>query len=205
MKALIGLLASAAFALGANPYLHMPDDKQVVREFKGEEWDQDRLGINEKGDGAKRAPLSATVTTLRLETMSWGEIYRITFKVLPAASERNVGPYYLLVTDNEILELNSADMDREIRVIRGMKKQPRFDKADVAALTKGALKFKEGPWVTEIAIKGDTCRSDRWHDGSGHFGRMVWRKGEGLVEVAMGRGAELTGYELKLHLPTIKK
>ena len=154
MKPLILLLASAAFALGANPYLHLPDDKPVVHEFKGEEWDQDRIGINEKGDGSKRAPLTATVTTLRLETMPWGEIYRITFKVLPAASERNVGPHYLLVTDNEILELSSADMEREVRVIRGMKKQPRFDKSDVAALTKGALKFKEGPWVTEITIKG---------------------------------------------------
>jgi hypothetical protein len=34
---------------------------------------------------------------------------------------------------------------------------------------------------------------------------MVWRKGAGLVEVAMGRGAELTGYELKLDLPAAKK
>ena len=205
MKTLIILLASAAFALGANPYLHLPDDKPVVREFKGEEWDQDRIGLNEKGDGSKRAPLSATVTTLRLETMPWGEIYRITFRVLPAASERNVGPYYLLVTDNEILELNSADMDRELRVIRAMKKQPRFEKADVGALTTGALKFKAGPWVTEITIKGDTCHNERWHEGSGHFSRMLWRKGEGLVQVAMGQGAELTGYDLKLDLSAPKK
>ena len=205
MKTLIVLLASAALALGANPYLHLPDDKPVVREFKGEEWDQDRIGINEKGDGSKRAPLSATVTTIRLETMPWGEIYRITFRVLPAASERNAGPYYLLVTDNEILELNSADMDREVRVIRGMKKQPRFDRTDVVALTKGALKFKEGQWVTEISLKGGGCHCERWHDGSGHFSRMLWRKGEGLVQVAMGRGAELTGYDLKLDLPAAKR
>ena len=112
MKSLLALLASAAFALGANPYLHLPDDKPVTREFKGEEWDQDRLGINDKGDGAKRGPLSATVTTVRLETMPWGEIYRITFKVTPAASERSIGPFYLLVTDNEILLLSSADMER---------------------------------------------------------------------------------------------
>ena len=205
MKPILALLVSVVSALGANPYLHFADDKAVVREFTGEEWDQERLGINDKGDGGKRAPLAATVTTLRLEAMPWGEIYRITFKVTPAASERNIGPYYLLVTDNEILHLNSADMDREIRVIRGMKKQPRYDKEDVDALTKGALKFKEGPWVTEISIKGDACFNRRWHDGSGHFSRMVWKKGAGLVEVAMGRGAELTGYELKLQLPGAKK
>ncbi|MEO6740161.1 MAG: hypothetical protein ABIP20_07910 [Chthoniobacteraceae bacterium] len=205
MKPLVALLASAVLALGANPYLHLPDDKPVVREFKGEEWDQDRIGINEKGDGSRRAPLFATVTTIRLETMPWGEIYRITFRVLPAASERNVGPYYLLVTDNEILQLNSVDMDRELRVIRAMKKQPRFEKADVVALTKGALKFKDGPWVTEVSLKGGGCHYQRWHDGSGHFGRMVWRKGEGLVQVAMGRGAELTGYDLKLDLSAAKK
>lgn len=205
MRALLSLLASAVCAMGANPYLHLADDKPVVREFTGEEWDQERLGINDKGDGGKRSPLAATVTTLRLETMSWGEIYRITFKVTPAASERNIGPYYLLVTDNEILHLNSADMDREIRVIRGMKKQPRYDKQDVDALTKGTLKFKEGPWVTEVKPKGDTCRRERWHDGSGHFSRMVWKKGVGLVEVAMGQGAELTGYELKLPVAPTKK
>ena len=205
MKPLFALLASVVCALGANPHLHLPDDRPVIREFSGEEWDQDRLGTNKKGDGAKRAPLSATVTTLRLETMPWGEIYRITFKVTPAASERNVGPYYFLVTDDEIIEINSADMDREIHVIRGMKKQPRHERTDVAALTKGAMKFKDGMWVTEVIIKGDTCRWERWHDGSGHFSRMVWKKGAGLVEVAMGRGAELTGYELKLPLPRAKK
>lgn len=205
MKPLLALLASAVCALGANPYLHLTDDQPVTREFKGVEWDQDRLGINDKGDGGKRGPLAATVTTLRLETMPWGEIYRITFKVTPAASERNIGPHYLLVTDNEILELSSADMDREIRVIREMKKQPRHEKTDVVALTKGALKFKEGLWVTEITIKGDTCFNRRWHDGSGHFSRMVWKKGAGLVEVAAGQGAELTGYELKLQLLGAKK
>jgi hypothetical protein len=205
VKSLLALLASAAFALGANPYLHLPDDQPVTREFKGEEWDQDRLGINEKGDGAKRAPLSATVTTQRLETMPWGEIYRITFKVTPAASERTIGPFYLLATDNEILLLSSADMDREMRVIREMKKQPRYEKPDVRALTKGVLKFKEGLWITEIKIKGNSCLYDSWHDGSGHFGRWVWRKGAGLVELAAGHGADLTGYELKLQLPGAKK
>jgi hypothetical protein len=75
----------------------------------------------------------------------------------------------------------------------------------VVALTKGALKFKEGPWVTEVTIKGDVCSRRSWHDGAGHFSRMVWRKGAGLVEVAMGRGAELTGYELKLSAPGGKK
>lgn len=205
MKLLFALFASVVCAHGANPYLHLPDDQPVTREFVGEEWDQDRIGIDAKGDAAKRAPLSATVTTLRLETMPWGEIYRITFKVTPAASERNIGPYYLLVTDNEILVLNSADMDWEIRVIREMKKQPRYEKGDVSALTKGTLKFREGMWITEVKPKGDTCRRESWHDGSGHFSRMVWKKGAGLVEVAMGYGAERTGFELKLRLPGAKK
>ncbi len=205
VPALVVLFATAAFCAGANPYLSLPDEKPVVRKFVGEEWDQDRLGVNEKGDGAKRAPLTANVTTMRLEKMTWGEIYRISFEVFPADSERNPGPYHFLVTDNEILLLNSEDMDREIRVIRAMKKQPRHEKSDVYALTKGTLKFKEGPWVTEIKHVGDICRNESWHDGSGHFSRVVWRKGVGLVEVAKGRGAELTGYELKLRLPAAKK
>ncbi len=201
----LSLLATATLGSASNPYLHLPDETPVVRKFVGEEWDQDRLGVNEKGDGAKRAPLTANVTTMRLEKMSWGEIYRISFEVFPADSERNPGPYHFLVTDNEILLLSSEDMDREIRVIRAMKKQPRHEKSDVYALTKGALRFKEGPWVTEIKQVGDTCRNESWHDGSGHFGRVVWRKGVGLVEVAKGRGAELTGYELKLRPAAGKK
>jgi hypothetical protein len=190
-RILLALPALACAAFAANPYLSLPDEKPVTREFTGKQWD------NEKEDSPGDTPLTAQVTTVRLEKMEWGEIYRITFKTNPAAAAEQIGSYYLLVTDNEILRLDSEDMDREIRVIRAMKKQPKFEKADVLALSKGKIRYSEGPWTTEVKISGATCSHTAWHDGAGHFSTCVWKKGAGLVEIAAGRGADLSGYRLK--------
>ena len=185
-------MASFACPLGAaNPYLSLPDDKPVTREFTGKQWDNDKV------DSPAETALTAQVTTVRLEKMSWGEIYRITFKTKPPEAGEEIGAHYLLVTDNEILHLMSEDMDREIRVIREMKKQPKFDKGDVLALTKGKIRFDDGPWTTEVKIEGNTCSKMAWHNGAGHFSTYVWKKGAGLVEIASGRGADRSGYRLK--------
>ena len=188
---LVALLSGVSAAIAANPYLSLPDDKPVTREFAGKQWD------NDKEDAPGETPLTAQVTTARLEKMAWGEIYRITFKTKPAAAGDKIGTHFLLVTDNEVLHLISEDMDREIRVIRGMTKQPRFDKGDVLALSKGKIRFSDGPWTTEVKIEGDKCTKMAWHDGAGHFSTYVWKKGVGLVEIASGRGADLSGYRLK--------
>lgn len=197
---LSAIVLAATVASAKNPYLSLPNSEPVTHQFTGEEWDQERIGIDDAKEQSKRGPLTASVTTMRLEKMSWGEIYRISFETAPAASQRRIPSAFLLVTDSEILELSSDDMHREIRVIREMKKQPRFEKGDVVALSKGSLKTSAGMWKTEITVKDDTCKKSTWHDGSGHFSTLVWKKGAGLVEIAMGRGAELTGYELKRKL-----
>ena len=77
-----------------------------------------------------------------------------------------------------------------------MKKQPKFENSDVRALSKGKLKFTDGPWETEVTLKGDTCTYKTSHN-SGHFQTMVWIKSAGLVEYANGYGAERDGYSLK--------
>lgn len=191
MKLLACWLALALTALAENPYLNHKDDAPVTRQFSGKEWGDD-LEIPPGKDGI---PFQAKVTTQRVASMPWGAIYKITFD--PAPSKREISPYYFLATDGEILLLASADMDREIRVISGMAKQPSFEKSDVWGLSKGSLKVSDGPWVTTITVRGDVCLRQAIHGGSGHVGRVEWRRGYGLVEFAMGRGAMADGFELK--------
>ena len=45
-------------------------------------------------------------------------------------------------------------------------------------------------------MKGDLCIYEASHP-SGHFKKIVWKKGVGLVEYASGYGAHADGYRLK--------
>src|SRR6266566_8546223 len=56
--------------------------------------------------------------------------------------------------------------------------------------------FEDGLWKTIIRLKGDLCVYDASHP-SGHFKKVVWKKGVGLVEHASGYGARADGYRLK--------
>jgi hypothetical protein len=47
-----------------------------------------------------------------------------------------------------------------------------------------------------INVKGDLCVYDSSHP-SGHFKKMIWKKGVGLVEYASGSGARADGFRLK--------
>jgi hypothetical protein len=182
VRALLCCLSLAATALAENPYLAHKNDAPVIRQFSGKEWGDD-LEIPE---GKESIPFRAQVTTQRVAAMPWGAIYKVSFE---PSSKRAITPYYFLATDGEILLLASEDMEREIGVIRAMRNQPKFEKSDVWGLTKGHLKWTEGPWTTEVTVRGDACRRAAFHDGSGHFGRVEWKRGIGLVEFSMGRGA----------------
>lgn len=189
MKALLCWLALSVSLFAANPFLAHQDDKPVTRVFTGKEWGDDVV----IPEGKETAPFQAKVTTQRVAAMEWGAIYKITFE---PSSKREIRPYYFLATDGEILLLESTDMEREIRVISEMKTQPKFEKSDVWALTKGSVTFREALWVTEVTVRGNVSQRKSYHQDSGHFGRAVWKKGVGLVELAMGRGAMAEGFEL---------
>ncbi len=53
---------------------------------------------------------------------------------------------------------------------------------------------------TTIRLKGDRCVYEASHP-SGHFKDVVWKKGVGLVEYAMGYGAAREGFRLKRSTP----
>jgi hypothetical protein len=66
----------------------------------------------------------------------------------------------------------------------------------VYGITSGKFTHEEGPWTTTIEIKGNACTYLASHN-SGHFTKVVWKKGVGLAEYASGYGANADGYRLK--------
>jgi hypothetical protein len=182
------LLAVSAHA--ANPFLNAKDDNPVSAKFRGTEWSDDI--------GEEEIPLTASVVTTRLAKMPWGSIFKVEFTDLKSRAEkqREIRPDYFIVTDDRIVLLNEQDNDTAVKQISAMEKPPAFEEGDVRAITSGKLNHEDGPWTTTIEIKGDECTYLTSHN-SGHFTKMVWKKGVGLVEYASGYGARADGYRLK--------
>jgi hypothetical protein len=182
------LLSTIAFA--KNPFLDAKDDKPVSAKFSGTEWGDE---ISEE-----EIPLSARVVTTRLATMPWGSIFKIEFTDLKSRAEkhREIRPDYFIVTDDRIVLLNDEDNDAAAKKISALDKPPDFEPNDIYGITSGSFEHQEGEWKTTIKVKGDLCIYDASHP-SGHFKKIVWKKGVGLVEYASGYGARADGYRVK--------
>lgn len=182
------LLPASAYA--ANPFLDAPDDKPVSAKFRGAEW----------GDEIQQddIPLTARVVTTRVANMPWGAIFKIEFTDLKsiAPQKREIRPDYFIVTGDRIVLLNEEDNDAAIKRISATDKPPNFEQGDVYGIVSGSFNHEEGLWKTTISVKGDRCVYDSSHP-SGHFKKVVWKKGVGLVEYASGYGAHADGFRLK--------
>jgi len=176
-------------ALGANPFLDAPNDQPVSAQFRGTEWGEEIKG---------EIPLTARVVTTRLATAAWGAIFKVEFEDLKskAAKKREVNSLYFIVTDERIVLLNEEDNDAAVKKIAAMGAPPAFEPGDVYGIAKGVSVHEDRPWKTEIEVKGDLCVYLSSHN-SGHFTKLVWKKGVGLVEYAGGSGAHADGYRLK--------
>jgi len=174
----------------ANPFLNTPDDKPVSAKFRGAEWNDD---IEEHD-----IPLTATVVTTRIAKMPWGAIFKVEFADLKSAAkkQREIRPDYFIATDDRIVLLNEEDNDDAAKKISTLDKPPQFQPNDIYGITSGSFEHKEGEWKTTIRLKSDLCVYDASHP-SGHFKKIVWKKGIGLVEYASGYGAHADGYRLK--------
>jgi hypothetical protein len=182
------LLAVSAYS--ANPFLDAPDDKPVSAKFRGTEW-----GDNiDEGEIA----LTARAITTRVARMSWGSIFKIEFRDLksPAPTPRKIEPEYFVVTDDRIVLLNEENNEAAVKKISAMDKPPEFEPADVYGITSGKFAHEDGPWQTTIELKGDQCVYQASHN-SGHFKKVIWKKGVGLIEYSSGYGARADGYRLK--------
>jgi hypothetical protein len=186
---MISILVSAP-AYGANPFLNAPDDKSFSAKFRGTEWGDE---IQEE-----EIPLTAHVVTTRLAKMPWGAIFKIEFTNLEsrAPKKREIRSDHFIVTDERIILLNEEDNDAAVKRISAMDKPPEFEQDEIYGITSGSFNHEDGIWKTTISVKGDLCVYDSSHP-SGHFKKIVWRKGVGLIEYASGSGAHADGFRLK--------
>ena len=182
------LLSVPSYA--ANPFLNAKDDKPISASFRGTEWSEDI--------GDKEIPLTAQVKTMRIAKMPWGAIFKIEYTDLKSRAEkqREIRPDYLIVTDERIVLLNEEDNDAAAKKISALDKPPEFEPNDIYGITSGNFEHQEVLWKTTIKVKGDLCTYEATHP-SGHFKKIVWKKGVGLVEYAAGYGASADGYRLK--------
>jgi hypothetical protein len=182
------LLTASTYA--ANPFLDAKDDKPVSANFRGTEW-----GDNISQD---EIALTARVVTTRVAKMPWGAIFKIRFTDLKsrAPQARKIEPEYFVVTDDRIVLLNEENNEAAVKKISAMEKPPEFEPGNIYGITSGKFNHEEGPWTTTIELKGDQCIYLASHN-SGHFKKVVWRKGVGLIEYSMGYGAMADGFRLK--------
>jgi len=130
--------------------------------------------------------------------MPWGAIFKIEFTDLKsrARKRRKIPPDYFIVTDERIVLLNEENNDAAVENISAMDKAPTFEEGDVRGISSGKLDHEDAPWTTTIEVKGGECTYLASHN-SGHFSKIVWKKGVGLIEYAMGYGAMADGFRLK--------
>jgi hypothetical protein len=182
----------------ANPFLNAQDDKPVSAKFRGSEW----------GDEIQQEeiPLTARVITTRVAKMPWGAIFKIEFTDLKSSApqKREIRRNYFIATDDRIVLLNEEDNDTAVKKISAMDKPPDFEPGDVCGITTGKFSHEDGSWKTTISLKGDLCVYNSSHP-SGHFKKIVWKKGIGLVEYASGYGAHADGYRLKREVTNQKR
>src|SRR5437867_4138940 len=190
MTAIAMSFVASVCADAANPFLGAPGDKPMSAKFRGTEWG-DEIQQDE-------IPLTALVVTTRIAKMPWGAIFKIEFTDLEsrAPQKREIRPDYFIVTDDRILLLNEEDNEAAVKKISAMDKPPAFEPGDVYGITTGKFNHEDGLWKTTISLKGDLCVYDSSHP-SGHFKKILWKKGVGLVEYASGSGAHADGYRLK--------
>jgi hypothetical protein len=182
----------------ANPFLDMPDHKPVSAKFRGTEWSDDI--------GEQEIPLTAQVVTTRIAKMLWGVIFKVEFTDLKSRAEkpREIRPEYFIVTDDRIVLLNEEDNDAAVKKISTLEKPLEFEPNDIYGITSGSFEHQEGEWETTIKVKGDLCVYEATHP-SGHFKKIVWKKGVGLIEYASGYGAHADGYRLKREVTSQKR
>src|SRR6266550_700040 len=181
------LLPVSAFAV--NPFLNAKDDKPVSAKFRGAEWG-DEIQQDE-------IPLTARVVTTCVAKMPWGAIFKIEFTDLSnAPQKREIRPDYFIVTDDRIILLNEEDNDVAVKKISALDKPPEFEPGDIYGITTGKFNHEDGLWKTTISLKGDLCVYNSSHP-SGHFKKIVWKKGVGLIEYASGYGAHADAFRLK--------
>ena len=111
--------------------------------------------------------------------MSWGAIFKFEFRISNERSKaaRNSAGIFFRDRDR-IVMLNEEDNDAAAKKISALDKPPEFEPNDIYGITSGSFEHQEGEWKTTIKLKGDLCIYEATHP-SGHFKKIVWKKGVG--------------------------
>lgn len=182
-------------ALAANPYLPTVEKDPAPVSFKGVEWNDDYA--------PKDITLSAKVQTEEVAKTSWGGVFKISFTDIHSKSgKRQIAPLYFVVTDDVIALLNEEKMDEAVKRIAALDKPPTFLDSDIYAVSKGEKSLSDARTKTTVSIEKNECTYLYTHD-SGHFTKLVWKTGAGLVDYEQNEGAHKDGFRLKskLHTP----
>jgi len=92
--------------------------------------------------------------------------------------------------------LNEEDNVEAAKKIDALEKPATFEQNNVYGITTGHFVHQEVLWKTTINVKGDLCLYESSHP-SGHYRKIVWKKGVGLIEYASNYGAMKDGFRLK--------
>ena len=185
----VGFLLIAPCARAENPFLWMKSGTPEVAEWSGTEW---YFQIHKSAK--EERPCAANVSCRRIAKMSWGQIVRYRF-TLPG--ELELDPLYFLVRDDVILDLTDDDVVYLIGTVATMKSAPQYEPKDVRALVEvGTHQASDEPWSSTVTTTSDTSTYLATHP-SGHFSKLVWKRGVGLVEYSTGNGARKDGLRLQ--------
>jgi hypothetical protein len=184
---MLGVLCAPCFAI--NPFLPSGAPPATMK-FQGTEWNDDYA--------PKDIPLTAKVVTKQVAKTAWGGVFEISFEDLKskASQKREIPPLYFVVTDEVIALLNEEKIDEAIQQIAALEMPPAFEDGDIYGISHGAKKFVKPPAQTTITAEKDTCTYLYSHE-SGHFTKLVRKKGAGIVEYGQGYGARKDGFRLK--------
>ena len=143
------LFVAPAFA--SNPFLDAKDDKPVPTEVRGTEWNDENI--------SGEIPLSAKMVTARIANMPWGGVFKMEFVDLKsrAKPKRQIPPQYFVATDDRIYLLNEENNDAAVKKLSAMDKPPELGQGDIRAIPTGKMNFEEGPYTTNIEVKGGVC------------------------------------------------
>jgi hypothetical protein len=103
-------------------------------------------------------------------------------------------PFLVFAARNGVMK--ASNNEEATKKIAAMDKPPAFEENSIYGISKGHFKHQEVDWTTTISLKDDLCVYDSIHP-SGHFKRIVWKKGVGLIQYDSGYGAMKDGFRLK--------
>ena len=89
-------------------------------------------------------------------------------------------------------------MDDAIQRVSALEKAPVFSEPeDIYESRLDASRMSVIRGRQRLSWKGNECIYLSSHTSSGHFKKIVWKKGVGLMEYSAGQGAMADGYRLK--------